>query len=290
MCLKMNPPKLVSSSPRHSALRELSPDQRAQASAILDGVDARLQSEVAALRAEIRVLRGRLLDKLYSKKEVAALAGVSVRTVERRIAEDRYNAEFAVQTELTAISKQFAAMDDAYLASRIQDIKEVAARLIRNLTDRKYHAFSTLREGSIIFAEEITPADTALMEPGRVAAFATTLGGAEGHTAIMARSLAIPAVLGVAGLMQGIDNGQTVIVDGTNGRVIIDPCEATLADYKQRRAALEADRAQLKTLIKLPARTRDLVDVSLQANLEMPRRRSPSPPTVSGCCALSSCS
>ena len=194
-----------------------------------------------------------------------------IRGVERRIAEDRYNAEFAVQTELTAISKQFAAMDDAYLASRIQDIKEVAARLIRNLTDRKYHAFSTLREGSIIFAEEVTPADTALMEPGRVAAFATTLGGAEGHTAIMARSLGIPAVLGVAGLMQGIENGQRVIVDGTNGRVVVDPSEDTLTEYRRRRAALEADRAQLKTLIKLPARTRDLVDVSLQANLEMPR-------------------
>ncbi len=194
-----------------------------------------------------------------------------IRGVERRIAEDRYNAEFAVQTELAAIAKQFASMDDAYLASRIEDIKEVGARLIRNLTDRKYQAFSTLREGSIIIAEEISPADTALMDPKRVSGFATTLGGAEGHTAIMARSLGIPAVLGVAGLMHGVQTGDLVIVDGTTGRVTINPTDAAITDYERRRAAQEADREQLKSLIKLPARTRDLVDISLMANLELPR-------------------
>ena len=194
-----------------------------------------------------------------------------IRGVDRRIAEQRFNAEFAVQTEVSEFAEQFAAMDDSYLASRIQDIREVARRLIRNLTDRKYQAFATLPEGCIIVAEEITPADTALMDPRQVVGFATALGGAEGHTAIMARSLGLPAVLGVAGLMRGVRTGQTVIVDGTTGRVTVDPKPETVAEYHRRRAAQEADREQLRSLITLPAQTRDGVHVGLYANLELPR-------------------
>ena len=81
------------------------------------------------------------------------------------ITEDRFNAEYAVQTEVSSIAQHFAAMDDAYLAGRIQDIRDVGARLIRNLSDRKFQAFATLPEGTIIIAEEITPSDTALMDP-----------------------------------------------------------------------------------------------------------------------------
>ncbi len=227
----------------------------------------KLKAKTAALPEAAAEEISYLLDA-----HLAILSGSRlIRGVDRRIAEERLNAEFAVQSELGAIAKQFAAMDDAYLAGRIQDVREVGHRLIRNLTDRKYQAFSTLREGSIVIAEEITPADTALMDPHRVAGFATTLGGAESHTAIMARSLGIPAVLGVAGLMPGILSGQILIVDGTAGRVIVNPGAEAMAEYERRRAAQEADRAQLKTLVKLPARTRDLVDIQLHANLELPR-------------------
>ncbi len=194
-----------------------------------------------------------------------------IRGVERRITEDRYNAEYAVQAELSAIAQHFAAMDDAYLAGRIQDIRDVGARLIRNLSDRKHQAFAVLPEGSIIIAEEITPSDTALMDPKRVAGFATTLGGAEGHTAIMARSLGLPAVLGAVGLMDGSASGKTVIVDGTSGLVIIDPDAATLADYAARREAMESDRRRLRALIGQPGLTRDEVKIALAVNLELPR-------------------
>ncbi|NBC31231.1 MAG: phosphoenolpyruvate--protein phosphotransferase [Alphaproteobacteria bacterium] len=227
----------------------------------------KLKAKTASLPEEAAEEVNFLLDA-----HCAILSGSRlVRGVERRIADERANAEYAVQAELQAIAKQFADMDDAYLASRIQDIKEVGARLIRNLTDRKFQAFSTLPEGSIIVAEELTPADTALMDPKLVAGFATTLGGAEGHTAIMARSLGIPAVLGVAGLLQGVQSGDRIIVDGSTGRVIVNPGREAMTDYERRRAAQEADREQLKSLIKLPARTRDLVDIGLQANLELPR-------------------
>ncbi len=227
----------------------------------------KLKSKAAALPESV----AEELDFLFDA-HLAILGGSRLtRGIEQRISEDRYNAEYAVQAEVSAIAQHFAAMDDAYLAGRIQDIRDVGARLIRNLSDRKFQAFATLPEGSIIIAEEITPADTALMDPKRIAGFATSLGGAEGHTAIMARSLGLSAVLGAVGLMDGVVSGQIVIVDGDAGAVIIDPDPETLADYARRREGLVADRRRLRALIGRPGQTRDNVKIGLQVNLELPR-------------------
>jgi len=250
--------------------------------------EAEREAELARLQKAVDKSR-RQLSKLKAKagalpeaaaEEIAYLLDAHMaflsgsrllRGAQRRIAEDGWNAEYAVQSEIGEIAGQFESMHDSYLAGRIQDVRDVGDRLIRNLAERKYETYARVDHGSILIAEEITPADTALMDPARVAGFATTLGGAEGHTAIMARSLGLPAVLGVAGLVRGVRTGQTIIVDGTAGRVVVDPDAATLAHYVERRAALEADREQLRALIALPARTRDGITVPLHVNLELPR-------------------
>ncbi len=193
-----------------------------------------------------------------------------VRGVARRIAEHRLNAEWAVQAELAFIVRQFAAMDDSYLAGRVQDIRDVGSRLIRNLVDRRYPTYSAMAPDAVVLAEEVTPADTALMDPERIGGFATVLGGAEGHTAIMARSLGLPAVLGVAGLLHGIESGQTIVVDGTAGQVVVDPDPATLEHFRHRQARMAAERAQLRALIAVPSVTRDHEAVHLQANIDLP--------------------
>jgi phosphotransferase system enzyme I (PtsI) len=194
-----------------------------------------------------------------------------VRGVERRIAEDRVNAERAVQIEIAQICESFAAMGDAYLAARVEDIRVVGARLIRNLTKTPYAGLQHVPEGTVILAEELTPADTALMDPQRVAGFAAVLGGAESHTAIMARALGLPAVLGVAGLLGHIDPGDTVVVDGTGGTVVINPRRETVAHYESEQELIERERRQLARLKRLPAVTRDEVEITLQANLELAR-------------------
>jgi phosphoenolpyruvate-protein phosphotransferase (PTS system enzyme I) len=194
-----------------------------------------------------------------------------IRGVERRIREERVNAERAVQMEIAQISESFAAMGDAYLAARVDDIRVVGARLIRNLTKTPYAALQHVAEGTVILAEELTPADTALMDPKRIAGFAAVLGGAESHTAIMARALGLPAVLGVAGLLGEIDAGAMVVVDGTSGTVVINPARETVARYEGQREVLELERRQLARLKRLPAVTRDDVEIVLQANLELPR-------------------
>ncbi|NUB14892.1 phosphoenolpyruvate--protein phosphotransferase, partial [Azospirillum brasilense] len=230
--------------------------------------------QIRKLKAKALVLPGSASEEIGFLLD-AHLAMVTnsrlTRGVERRIQQELINAEAAVQAEIATIAQTFASMEDSYLAGRIADVREVGRRLIRNLMRHEYQAFSMLNPGSVILAEELTPADTALLDPRRVAGFATVLGGAEGHTAIMARSLGIPAVLGVGGLLSGLKNGITVVVDGVQGRVIIDPTPEVLEDYRQRRAEREREREQLKGLRKLPAVTRDNTAVALQANLELPR-------------------
>lgn len=242
---------------------------------------ARFNEAAAKARRQIKKLKSKALVLPDSASEEigflldAHLSMVTnsrlTRGVEHRIKQDRVNAEAAIQAEITAIAATFAGMDDAYLAGRIDDIREVGRRLTRNLMKQEYRAFSNLPPGSIILAEELTPADTALLDPAVVGGFATVLGGAEGHTAILARSLGLPAVLGAPGLLAGVRNGVTVIVDGLQGRVLIDPPADVLAEYGERRAARERERQGLKSLRKLPAVTRDGTAVTLMANLELPR-------------------
>jgi phosphoenolpyruvate-protein phosphotransferase (PTS system enzyme I) len=247
-------------------------------------VEAERQRFAAAVAASLRQLRklkgkaaalpdsaaeevGYLLDAHIAMLTNSRL----VRGVERRIEDERINAERAVQMEIAEIGESFAAMGDAYLAARGEDIRVVGARLIRNLTKTPYAALQHVPEGTVILAEELTPADTALMDPRRIAGFAAVLGGPEGHTAIMARALGLPAVLGVAGLLGHIDTGDAVVIDGTAGIVVINPKRETIQHYEAQQASLEREERQLSRLKRLPAVTRDDVEITLQANLELPR-------------------
>jgi len=191
--------------------------------------------------------------------------------VEARIAEDRLNAEAAVVKVIDQIAGSFAAMDDSYLSARSAEIREVGQRVVRNLGDHQFSGFSALESGSVIIAEEVTPADTALMDPALVGGFATVLGGAEGHTAIMARSLGLPAVLGVTGLLGGVKTGETVVVDGSNGRVVVAPTPKRLQEYQQRQKDWARETKALARLRDVAAETRDGERITLQANLELPR-------------------
>ncbi|WP_173983950.1 phosphoenolpyruvate--protein phosphotransferase [Magnetospirillum sp. SS-4] len=193
-----------------------------------------------------------------------------IRGVERRIRGERINAEAAVQQEINEIVHGFEAMDDAYLSARVADIRDIGRRLLRNLTDTTYRPFTALPGNAVIVAEEMTPADTALLDPRRVAGLATVMGGAEGHTAIMARSLNLPSVLGIADLLAGVRGGETIVVDGGNGLVIINPLPATIGHYRRERAAFLRQRRVLGRLRDVPAVTRDGARIVLQANMELP--------------------
>jgi phosphotransferase system enzyme I (PtsI) len=227
----------------------------------------KLKTKAAALPDAAAEEMGLILDA-----HLAMLSGSRlVRGVARRIEAERINAERAIQGEIDAIGESFAGMRDAYLAARFDDVRVVGARLLRNVTKTPYEAFKMLPEGTIVLAEELTPADTALLDPRRIAGFATVLGGAESHTAIMARALGLPAVVGVAELLGGAPPRGTIIVDGSAGRVVIDPTPATIARFRALQEAFQNERRAYAKLRKLPAVTRDAVEIALQANLELPQ-------------------
>jgi len=192
-------------------------------------------------------------------------------SIENRIRTHRQNAEAAVQAAISQAVQEFAALDDPYIAARAKDVREVGSRLLRNLTKTPYQAFKHLPPGSILIAEDLTPADTALLDPKLIPGFITALGGAESHTAIMARALALPAVLGVNGLLTEIRSGNTVIIDGDQGRIILRPTPGRLEDYRRRQIEIYRVRRQLDRLRHLPALTTDGKVISLMANLELPR-------------------
>ncbi len=232
----------------------------------------RSRRQVGRLRSKARSMSGTIseeLDYLLEAYQQMLKNSRLTRGVDRRIAEDRINAEAAVQGEMSEIAGTFAEMDDAYFAARLDDIREVAGRLLRNLTKTRVKSSNVLPKGSIVVADELTPADTALMDPTRIAGIASVQGGAEGHTAIMARALGLPAVLGTAGLLGGIRGGDTVVVNGDTGRVIINPSPATLANFEARREERQRENRRLARLSGLPAVTRDGVEVILRANVEL---------------------
>ncbi|WP_288350130.1 phosphoenolpyruvate--protein phosphotransferase [uncultured Thalassospira sp.] len=193
-----------------------------------------------------------------------------VRGAEELIVSRRLNAVHAVSEVIDAIATQFSGMDDRYIAARATDIREVGLRLMRCLMGETDRAVDKAPKGAILIAEDVSPADMARFEPGQMTAFVTALGGAEGHTAIMARSLGIPAVLGAADIIRGVSGGDQIIVDGGRGEVILSPTDADIEHYSQRRADWLAARDKLAALRDVPSATRDGVDIDLHANIELP--------------------
>lgn len=231
------------------------------------------EKQLAKLRDKAASVHGASAEELFFLLEAHSqmLRSSQLREgVERRVREERSNAEAALAAEIDQILSVFEGIDDPYLRSRGDEVRQVGQRILRHLTDHAYQGFSRLSRNSVVIAEEVTPADAALMNPKRIVGFATVLGGAEGHTAVMARSLGLPAVLGVAELLRHGRSGATVIIDGNEGLVIIDPVADTLAHYRRRRASQLRSHRSLQRLRDLPAVTRDGVRVSLQANIELP--------------------
>ena len=201
-----------------------------------------------------------------------ALVGESrlTRGVNERIRTQLINAEQAVMQEIAQLSKPFDAMEDSYLAGRVKDLEDVGRRLVRNLLERKYVALKSVPVGGIVMSEEVTPADTAFMNPDKIGGFVTMIGGRQSHTAIMARSLMLPAVAGIPNMPHHLHEESIVIVDGTEGRVIVNPTRETLAFYKQKRDTDKLYQQRLQSRAMEPAITQDGTAIAVEANFSSP--------------------
>jgi len=243
---------------------------------------ARFERAAAAARAELEQVRHSAAAALSgaAAEELGYMLDASLRMltgsrllrgVLARLRARGINAEAAVQGEVRRITDDFRRIGDPYIAARVQDIRDAGNRLLHSLAGIGADAPPPeLPDGAIVLAEELSPAETATLAPRRVGGFATEQGGAEGHTAILARSLGLPAVLGVAGLVQLARPGDLAIVDGERGRVVLNPAPATLERYRGRLADLGQERRLLARLRSLKAESRDGVEVKLQVNVDLP--------------------
>lgn len=193
------------------------------------------------------------------------------------IKERLYNAEWALTTQGQVLIAQFEQMEDAYLRERSADIRQVIERVLCILTGQAVQSdeltvqASATDVGLIVVARDITPADMLHLRKGRFAAFLTDLGGPTSHTAIVARSMNIPAVVGLGGLRRLVRDGDILVVDGFKGVVIINPSEQVLQQYRQLQAQHLQQREQLSQLRDTPAVTLDGISIYLEANIELPQ-------------------
>ncbi len=190
--------------------------------------------------------------------------------LESLIRKRAYSAEYAVSEVFTKYAAAFRKASSSFLSERAADIRDVERSLLEVLTGQPMETLKTIPHEAIIVSHELTPGETAGFDPEKVLGICTEAGGSGGHTAIVARGMEIPAVVGVGNFLHQIRSGDEVIIDGHLGRIIVSPDDATRDRYRERRLFRQSIATQLQEIRDLPACTSDGVRIELMANLEFP--------------------
>ncbi len=190
--------------------------------------------------------------------------------VESMIEKDQVNSEFAIETVCTNYAEMFASMGDELMQQRATDMRDIKTRMQKVLLGVESVDIASLPAGSVILAKDLTPSMTAGINPANVAGIVTELGGRTAHSAILARALEIPAVVALAGILDEVKNGDAIILDGSDGTVILNPDDATLAQYQGKREAFLKEKKELERYIGQPSITKDGVQVEIVANIGKP--------------------
>lgn len=242
----------------------------------VDGEVRRLEAAVEETRAQLNEIRASLQDR--SGDEYAFIFDAHLLLLEDRhlvpeavttVQRDQVNAEWALDQAARRIEEVFAGIDDPYLKERAHDVADVHERVQRNLAGSHHHDLSDLTEDVILVAHSIPPSEVAGLQHEHVVGFVTEVGGATGHTAIVARSLEIPAVVGLERALREIQPGALIVVDGESGQVTLSPSESALKKLATRRESILARERELVSNRALPAITEDGLRVPLRANIEL---------------------
>jgi phosphotransferase system enzyme I (PtsI) len=238
---------------------------------------ARFRDALTVTKSEFELMRDRLAgpSEAVSRELLDAYIlllddMLLVKQAEQHIREKRYSAEYAVKSTLEGALEIFDEMEDPYFRERAVDLKDVGSRIIQNLLGTVHVSYDEMNEGSVVVAHELPPSETASIPRGRVAGFVTEVGSRTSHTAIMARSIEVPAVVGAPGVTGRIRSGDVVALDGFTGRVVVNPDAETLGEFEERRRAHEKELQRKVALVELPAKTLDGYRIELSANIEVP--------------------
>jgi phosphotransferase system enzyme I (PtsI) len=237
---------------------------------------ARLEKAIEVSKREILDLRDRTAGR--TSKEIASIFDFHIGLLEDRevrqkfrdaIVDGHVTGEYAVATVLRAYAREFQDMP-AYWADRVKDVYDIEKRLLRNLVGERRQSLSHLTKDVNVLAHDLTPSQTASMDRDHVGGLAMDAGGQTSHTAIVARALGLPAVVGLNDVTAEVNGGDLTIIDGNRGIVILCPDRRTLADYRQFARQQVEFIHELDALRDLPAITRDGHEVTLLGNIEFP--------------------
>jgi len=218
-------------------------------------VAAQLGDEYAAIfSAHIQMLRDKRLHE----------------EIEEMIRKRHYSPEYSVSRALRRYAKVFQSLEGQYMAERANDIFDIEKRLLRNLLGRAREELSTITSPVLVLAHNLTPSETANLNPRFALGFVTEIGGPGSHTAIVAEGLGIPAVVGIGPFLTDVSGGDTVIIDGDQGQIVLHPDEETLAHYRHEVEEQRSLATKLEMLRELPAITTDGELIGLMGNIEFP--------------------
>lgn len=238
---------------------------------------ARFQDAIAQSKTELEEIREHTLRELGPDKAEIFSAHLLivedpeiVSQVNDKIESENMNAAKALDEVAQTMIMIFESMDNEYMRERAADVRDVTKRVMAHILGVTFVTPASISEEVIIIAEDLTPSDTAQLNRKYVKGFATNIGGRTSHSAIMSRSLEIPAVVGTKVALEEIKNGDLVIIDGTEGDVFVNPSEDLVKEYEGKRADFEAYKEELKQLVNEESITADGHKVKLAANIGTP--------------------
>ena len=250
--------------------------------ASVDDELSRLQASVRTVSAQLKTNERDVAEQLgerygaiFSAQQQMLCDDRLQAEVSDLIRDQLYTAEYAVSRTLRRYAKDLQGLKNRHLAERWHDVVDIEQRLIHDLLGSQREDLAHLSSEVIVLAHDLTPSETAKLNPQFVRAFAAEIGGASGHTAIVAEALEIPAVVGAGRFLAEVSGGDRLIVDGDTGRIILQPDDEMLAKYRSQAEARRNQTARLDTLRDLPAETTDGHAVTLMANIEFPREVKP---------------
>jgi len=246
--------------------------------------DVSVKDEVARFKKAVEVSRAQIeeLKKRFTKgigKSHLYILETHIMLLEdkmlmdgtvKRIKESLLNAEGALKETINSIGLKFDKIEDEYLRERKHDVEQVGERILRNLVGHKQESLADIKDEAVIIAHDLAPTDTLMMRKDKILGFATDAGSRTSHTAILARSLGIPAAVGLENITATVKTGDVVILDGIHGVVIVDPDEETFLEYLKKQRKYKYFEQELEKLKDLPAETLDGHVIKLQGNIELP--------------------
>lgn len=251
--------------------------QEIDANSTIEGELAKLENGLKKSKTQLIAIREKVKEKMGEDKAAIFDGHIMllededlIEEVEAKITGDKLPAARALREGIDEYREMISQLDDPYLRERAADLQDIGKRWLKNLLEIKINDFSNLEPNTIVVTKDLTPSDTAQLDLKNCVGFITEIGGKTAHSAIMARSLELPAVVGVKGVLGEVKDGELVIMDGETGEIFLEPTEKLVEEYKIKQEKIRVEKEELKKLIHEEAVTLDGRKVDIWGNIGSP--------------------